>query len=369
VATAATPTKKSALIIIDVQTCFTKGGSLAVPDGDEIIPTINAIRNEHDFDLVVRTQDWHCDDHVSFASQHDKADPFSILELDYTNDGLLCDDANGSYVAEYGSDATVCSSTDQVAHRVNQTLWPDHCIIGTEDAAFNPDLSVKGSDIVIQKGNKCYIDSYSGFYDNGGFDATELQSKLDAAGITDVYTSGLATDFCVYYTSKDSAQLGYKTFLIEDATRGISEDGVATAIESLKSLGVSVIQSADIDLTVGGGTKTTTIDEGDSYLSNWMGTNMFALANSTFLDLSLPGTHDTMTYDLSTTISDGGIDDYPELAAALNFLSPIIPDSIDEFAIAQATTQGLTVTQQLDAGIRFLDFRIMYTSGKYCGVI
>lgn len=176
-----------ALIIVDVQNDFIPGGSLAVANGDTIIPVINSIM--HQFDVVVATQDWHPAHHKSFASQHYGKKPFEQIILD----GL------------------------------DQTLWPDHCIQGTHGADFHTGLEQHKIQAIFRKGMIERLDSYSGFYDNAHRNNTGLDAYLKAKGVKEVYVCGLAADYCVYFTAMDALACDYKTYIIADATLPIDD--------------------------------------------------------------------------------------------------------------------------------------------------
>ncbi|GAD54277.1 MAG: nicotinamidase/pyrazinamidase [Limimaricola cinnabarinus] len=177
-----------ALIVIDMQNDFCPGGALAVAEGDTIVPGINALMQE--FRAVVLTQDWHPADHLSFASQHENAAPMSMTEMPYGP----------------------------------QVLWPDHCVQGTNGADFHPDLRTD-ADLIIRKGFRREIDSYSAFFENDHETPTGLHGYLSERGITGITLAGLATDFCVNYSALDGAKLGYKVTVIESLSRGIDLDG------------------------------------------------------------------------------------------------------------------------------------------------
>ncbi len=178
-----------ALIVIDVQNDFCPGGALAVPEGDRVVAPINAMMG--DFAVRVLTQDWHPADHRSFASAHADAAPFSIAAM------------------EYGE----------------QILWPDHCVQGTRGAAFHPDLETDRADLILRKGFRAGIDSYSAFFENDHSTPTGLDGYLRERGITAVTLVGLATDFCVAYSALDAARLGFAVRLRLEACRGIDLDG------------------------------------------------------------------------------------------------------------------------------------------------
>ena len=178
-------TKKNALIIVDIQNDFLPGGSLAVPDGDKIIPVINQLQKE--FDLIVLTQDWHPDKHKSFASAHKNKKPYDIIKL------------NGS----------------------DQVLWPDHCVQDSTGAAIAGSLETQKAGLIIRKGMDPEIDSYSGFFDNNKLNSTGLAGYLIEKGINKVSVCGLAADFCVYYTAMDALDLGFEAEVITNATMPI----------------------------------------------------------------------------------------------------------------------------------------------------
>jgi nicotinamidase/pyrazinamidase len=205
--------QQQALIIVDVQNDFCPGGSLAVQGGDEIVQVFNTLRQQHSWDLIVLTQDWHPSNHTSFASNHNET-TFNVIKL---NDG-----------------------TDQV-------MWPTHCVQGTKGAQFHSELIVDyKSDIVIQKGTNDQVDSYSGFFDNNQKQQTELDNVLKKHGITHVYIGGIALDVCVKYTALDAIRLGYNTFLIEDACRGLGEEQNQKALAEMRDAGVHIINSTQL---------------------------------------------------------------------------------------------------------------------------
>ncbi len=198
-----------ALILVDIQNDFVKGGALAVPDGDAVVSVAN--KQSKNYDLVVLTQDWHPEDHGSFASNHKGHKVYDQIELG----GLP------------------------------QTLWPDHCIQDTKGAEFHPKLIVPKSVVIIQKGTDRKIDSYSGFFDNGHKKATGLNSILTEKEIKEVYIMGLATDYCVKFTALDAIKLGYRVYLIKDGCRAvnINPDDSDKAIEEMKKAGVVITET------------------------------------------------------------------------------------------------------------------------------
>jgi nicotinamidase/pyrazinamidase len=182
-----------AILIIDVQNDFCPGGKLAVADGDEIVPLINHLATQ--FDHVLLTQDWHPKDHSSFASQHPTAEPFTQINMPYGP----------------------------------QMLWPDHCIIGSAGAKFHKALDVPQAEIIIRKGFRKSIDSYSAFFENDHKTPTGLGGYLKERGFTEVTCVGLAFDYCVRYSAEDAKALGFDVTVIEAATRAIDVGGTADA--------------------------------------------------------------------------------------------------------------------------------------------
>jgi nicotinamidase/pyrazinamidase len=178
-----------ALVVIDVQNDFCPGGALAVAGGDEIVPLINTLSK--DFDHVILTQDWHPSGHSSFASSHGGKKPFEIIMMPYGE----------------------------------QTLWPDHCIQGTDGAAFHPWLEWNKAELVVRKGFRKAIDSYSAFYENDHNTPTGLAGYLGERGISQITLVGLATDYCVAYSALDAARLGFKVTVRLDCCRAIDLGG------------------------------------------------------------------------------------------------------------------------------------------------
>lgn len=198
-----------ALLIVDVQNDFLPGGALQVPEGDRIIPVINNIQKY--FRLIVATRDWHPVNHGSFASNHAGKKPGEMIRL----------------------------------HGQSQILWPDHCVQGSPGAEISPLLNQALINNVIFKGSDPDIDSYSAFYDNGHLKETGLHAYLKRNGITTLYVTGLAADYCVYYTVKDAVLLGYETHLLTDATRGVNmqADDTQKAFEELRRIGAQLMTS------------------------------------------------------------------------------------------------------------------------------
>lgn len=202
-----------ALIIVDIQNDFLPGGALAVNKGDEVIPIINKLQRSDYFDLVVATQDWHPQNHESFASNHPGKNPFDKIMLE----------------------------------ALEQILWPDHCVQATKGADFPDNLDTKKIEAIFRKGMDVKVDSYSGFFDNGKKKDTGLAAYLKGRKINEVYVTGLAGDFCVFYTALDSADCGFKTYFIEDATRSIDKDNFENVIKKkLSKKDISIIKSGDI---------------------------------------------------------------------------------------------------------------------------
>jgi nicotinamidase/pyrazinamidase len=203
----------SALIIVDVQNCFVSGGSLAVPHGEDVVPVINRLAGL--FATVVATQDWHTPSHVSFASSHRGKKPFETIDL------------------AYGA----------------QVLWPDHCVMGTDDAQFVSGLDTIKAQLVIRKGFHQAIDSYSAFDEADHRTTTGLAGYLKERNVRRVFICGLATDFCVAWTALDARKAGFDTAVIEDACRGIDLNGsLAASWTSMAAAGVHRIRSADLGI-------------------------------------------------------------------------------------------------------------------------
>ncbi|MFC2969890.1 bifunctional nicotinamidase/pyrazinamidase [Acidimangrovimonas pyrenivorans] len=195
-----------ALIVIDVQNDFCPGGALAVEGGDEIVPRINDLYDH--FRVKVLTQDWHPANHASFASNHGDA-PFSMAEMPYGP----------------------------------QILWPDHCVQGSKGAEFVPGLNTDPADLIIRKGFRAAIDSYSAFFENDQATPTGLDGYLRTRGVENLTLVGLATDFCVQYSALDAARLGYKVTVLEGACRAIDMDGsLEDARNAMRAAGVVLEQ-------------------------------------------------------------------------------------------------------------------------------
>jgi nicotinamidase/pyrazinamidase len=190
-----------ALLIVDVQNDFLPGGALEVPEGDKIIPILNSLQAQ--FDLVVATQDWHPEGHSSFASQHKGKKPFEEIEW------------RGN----------------------SQILWPDHCVQGSSGAEINANLNTKRVEAIFRKGTDKELDSYSGFYDNNHEKSTALADYLRGKGVDHVFIGGLAADVCVYFTVLDSLKEGFKTTLLENATKGLDHEAIAKALQHIKREG------------------------------------------------------------------------------------------------------------------------------------
>eukprot|EP00873_Tetraselmis_striata_P030868 jgi/Tetstr1/451132/TSEL_038168.t1 len=195
-----------ALIVIDVQNDFCPGGALAVDEGDRVVPVINQLMGQ--FEHVVLTQDWHTANHSSFASQHPGKAPFDDIEMDY------------------GS----------------QRLWPDHCIQGSHGADFHPELNLMPAELIIRKGFRTPIDSYSAFFENDHTTPTGLTGYLRERGLSELTFVGLATDFCVAYSALDAVGQGFSARVLLEACRGIDLMGsMETMIGKMKAAGVDVI--------------------------------------------------------------------------------------------------------------------------------
>lgn len=197
-----------ALLIVDVQNDFCPGGALEVPNGNEVVPIINQLSAA--FDIVIQTQDWHPEGHSSFASSHDGKSPFETINMPYGE----------------------------------QVLWPDHCVQGSEGANFHPDLNTNPTQMVIRKGFRKAIDSYSAFYENDDTTTTGLTGYLRARDIDTLYTVGLATDFCVKWSVVDGRKEGFDVYVVEDAVKGIDIEGsVGEAWSEMLEAGAEKISS------------------------------------------------------------------------------------------------------------------------------
>ena len=194
-----------ALIVIDVQNDFCPGGALAVAGGADIVPGINALMG--DFAAVVLTQDWHPSDHLSFASQHPGKSPMEMTDMPYGP----------------------------------QVLWPDHCVQGSSGAEFHPDLNVTRADLIIRKGFRREIDSYSAFFENDHTTPTGLEGYLKTRGVDTVTLVGLATDYCVNFSAVDAARLGFAVRVIESLCRAIDLEGsLKAAQDGMTKAGVTL---------------------------------------------------------------------------------------------------------------------------------
>ena len=202
----------NALILVDLQNDFTPSGAFPVPEGDSIVPLINQLQQK--FDLVVATQDRHPSDHQSFAVQHEGRQPGELIDL-------------------YG---------------IPQVLWPIHCVQETEGAQFISNLDQSRVKRVFRKGQNPRIDSYSGFFDNDHQSSTGMGEYLREQGIDEVFVVGLATDYCVRFTAADAAELGFRTIVISDATRGVNlmTGDVDHALVALQEQGVRILLSSEL---------------------------------------------------------------------------------------------------------------------------
>ena len=206
-----TPGERDVLVVVDVQNGFMPGGSLPVPGGDEVVPVINRLARA--FRHVVVTQDWHTPGHISFASSHRGKKPFDTIELPYGP----------------------------------QVLWPDHCIQGTVDAELHRDLAIPHAALIIRKGYRPQVDSYSAFLEADRTTMTGLSGYLRERALENAYVVGLATDFCVAWTALDAKRAGFGACVIEEATRAIDAGGsLARAWADMKAAGVGRMRASDI---------------------------------------------------------------------------------------------------------------------------
>ena len=199
----------TALVLIDIQNDFCPGGALAVDQGDEIVEISNKIQEQ--FKIKIITQDWHPSTHKSFASNHEGKEPLSTVEMFYGQ----------------------------------QVLWPNHCIQGTEGSKFHSKLITDSADLIIRKGFRPEIDSYSAFFENDQKTPTGLDGYLKSRGVNKIYLCGLALDFCVYFSAIDGAELGYNVNVIQDACRAIDLDGsLEKSLNDMKSKGVKLLSTS-----------------------------------------------------------------------------------------------------------------------------
>lgn len=202
--------KKRALLVVDVQNGFCANGNLPVPGGEAVVPVINRLMAEGGYDLIVASQDWHPPDHKSFASQHPGKKPFEMGSL----------------------------------RGRPQVMWPDHCVQGSRDAEFHPELDRNRIHLVQRKGEDRETDSYSAFRDNHAERTTGLDAELKRHGIEQLDVCGLATDYCVKFSALDAVAMlpGVEVRVIENASRGITPEGVKSAYEELRQAGVAVVR-------------------------------------------------------------------------------------------------------------------------------
>jgi nicotinamidase/pyrazinamidase len=203
-----------ALLLIDIQNGFCPGGNLAVPDGDKVVPVANRLIESGKYDLIVASQDWHPEGHGSFASSHPGKQPFDL----------------------------------HVLSGKPQMMWPDHCVQGTKDAELHPELRVPEIDLILQKGENHHVDSYSAFRDNDQDAITGLSNFFQDQAVDEIDICGLATDYCVKFSALDALEMlpGVKVRFIEDASRGITPEGVTAAIDEMRAKGIGIITSADV---------------------------------------------------------------------------------------------------------------------------
>ncbi len=200
-----------AFVVIDVQNDFCPGGALEVPDGDAVVEKINRLADK--FRVKVFTQDWHPSDHASFAANHAGKQPFDTVDLSYGT----------------------------------QVLWPRHCVQGTQGAEFHADLKTSKADVIVRKGFRAEIDSYSAFFENDRETPTGLDGYLRSRGVGKIFCAGLATDFCVRYSAVDAVRLGFEVILIEDACRAIDLDGsLGAAMKEMRELEVAIEQTSSL---------------------------------------------------------------------------------------------------------------------------
>ena len=207
-----TPSERDVLLVVDVQNDFIPGGALAVAHGDEVVPLVNRLARA--FQHVILTQDWHTPGHVSFASSHAGKKPFETIELPYGT----------------------------------QVLWPDHCVQGTPGAEFHRALDVPHAQLIVRKGYRRHVDSYSAFCEADGKTPTGLAGYLRDRGLDHVFLAGLATDFCVAWSALDARKRGFRATVIEDASRAIDTGGSLTkAWRDMAAAGIARVGSSAIE--------------------------------------------------------------------------------------------------------------------------
>ena len=207
---------RAALILVDIQPDFMPGGALATADGDDIVAPVQELLAADPFGLVAATQDWHPPGHISFASEHEGRQPLDTIEL----------------------------------HGEQQTLWPDHCVQGTEGARLHPAIDWQRANVIVRKGTDPQVDSYSGFRDNVGPDGTRpptgLAGYLRERGIEAVFVCGLARDVCAQWTAEDAAGAGFRTYFLWDLTRPVTYDSDEQTRAALDRAGVDIVGRSDL---------------------------------------------------------------------------------------------------------------------------
>lgn len=205
----------SVLLLIDIQNDFCPGGALAVTDGDAVVPVANRLMPL--FSHVIATRDWHPHGHISFASAHPGAKPLETVTVPYGE----------------------------------QVLWPDHCVPGTAGAEFHPGLDASRLDLILHKGARKELDSYSAFFENDRTTPTGLAGYLSGLGVSTVFLAGLATDYCVFASAIDARELGLSVVLVEDACRGVDfpAGNVTSALSRMRERGVSIVTSDELSRT------------------------------------------------------------------------------------------------------------------------
>jgi nicotinamidase/pyrazinamidase len=205
--------ESNALLVVDVQNDFCPGGALGVPDGDAVVAPINRLARK--FRHIVATQDWHPADHISFASNWKGKRPYEIQRI----------------------------------NELDQVLWPEHCIQGSAGAAFHPGLHIEAATLILRKGSHRSLDSYSALFENDRKTPTGLDGWLRCLGVTSLWITGLATDYCVLYSALDALDLGYQVTIVEDAVRGVDvpKGSIDRALAELRRRGVRFVRERDMD--------------------------------------------------------------------------------------------------------------------------
>ena len=236
------PIPRSALLIVDMQNCFSPTGSLAVPSFLSVLPTINRLHSLPLFSLVALSQDYHPPNHISFAATWPDALPFTSRELHYDTDRQLCNQPALPALSHHCPSGTPTTA-------INQTLWPTHCVMGTDGAAFHPSLLHLPTDVVVRKGQSAAIDSYSAFADvlaSPASHPTQLPATLRRHHIDRLYVVGVALEVCVYASVMDAVAEGLEVVVVEDGVAGINPKAIEEKRRDMAEAGVTFLHSWEV---------------------------------------------------------------------------------------------------------------------------